>query len=308
MGQVLGHSVDKYVTGRMLQTSNARRWSSILAERWSHAAGELPPLTPRDTEVAVLLNGYSVVDRIGSGMRQITHGRPGTVWLCPSGIREEFINVEDPLDDVLHIFLPGRPFDETMLREFNIDSKRLQLRYEVVAEEFFINHVVRQIIQELSRESSAGRLLVETLGIALSAHLVHEYSAVDVRLLSARGMDKPLDVRRLSRVLDFVRNNLDSDLTVAQMASIACMSVAHFSRSFRLATGLPPHQFVSQQRLDLAKRRLATEDIQIGEVALCAGFSSQANFTRAFRRAVGVTPAQFRAHKVTRCGTSGGGR
>ena len=36
MGQVLGHSAGKYVTGRMLQTSADRRWSNLLVERWTH--------------------------------------------------------------------------------------------------------------------------------------------------------------------------------------------------------------------------------------------------------------------------------
>jgi AraC family transcriptional regulator len=103
MRQVLGHSIDKYVTGRMFETSSARRWSNLLVERWSHAQGELPSLTPRDTEVAVLLRGRTLVDRIGSGMRQVTHGRPGTVWLCPSGIKEEFINVAQPIEDCLQL-------------------------------------------------------------------------------------------------------------------------------------------------------------------------------------------------------------
>jgi AraC family transcriptional regulator len=298
MGQVLGHSVDKYVTGRMLQTSNARRWSNLLAERWSHAAGELPPLTPRDTEIAVLIDGNSLVDRIGSGMRQVTHGRPGTVWLCPSGIKEEFINVAEPLDDCLHIFLPGQPFDEMMLRDFDVDPRRIELRYEVVAHDAFIGYAASQILQELDSETATGRLLMETLGLALSAHLIHTYSATAVRAVPVRGADKPLDPRRLSRVMDFIRSRLDSDLTVTQMASVACMSAAHFARSFRLATGLPPHEFVSDQRLAVAKQRLLTKNIQISEIALAAGFSSQANFTRAFRKAVGVTPAQFRARKA----------
>jgi AraC family transcriptional regulator len=97
--------------------------------------------------------------------------------------------------------------------------------------------------------------------------------------------------------MDFVRSHLDSDLTVAQMAAVACMSAAHFARGFRLATGLPPHEFVSEQRLALAKQRLLSENVQIGEIALAAGFSSQANFTKAFRKAVGVTPAQFRVQR-----------
>jgi AraC family transcriptional regulator len=295
MPQVLGHSADKYVTGRMLQTSNARRWSNLLAERWSHEAGELPSLTPRDTEVAVLLTGNSVVDRIGSGMRQVTHGRPGTVWLCPTGITEEFINVEEPLQECLHIFLPGRPFDETVLRDLDIDPKRIELRYEAVAQDAFIGQVASQILGELDHETSSGRLLMEALGLALSAHLVHKYSAVDLRRSPPRNVDKPLDARRLARVMDFIRCHLDSDLTVTRLAEVACMSAAHFARSFRLATGMPPHEYVSHQRLELAKMRLVKDGVQIGEIAFAAGFSSQANFSRAFRKAVGLTPAQFRA-------------
>jgi AraC family transcriptional regulator len=297
MRQVLGHSADKYVTGRMLQTSNARRWSNLLAERWSHEAGELPSLTPRDTEVAVLLTGNSLVDRIGSGMRQVTHGRPGTVWLCPSGITEEFINVEESIAECLHIFLPGRPFDDAMLRDLDIDPKRVELRYEAVAQDVFIGQIAGQILNELDRETSSGRLLMEALGLALSAHLVHKYSAVDVRKSLPRNADKPLAARRLVRVVDFIRSNLDSDLTVTRLAEVACMSAAHFARSFRLATGLPPHEFVSLERLELAKMRLLKGDVQIGEIAFAAGFSSQANFTRAFRKAVGMTPAQFRAQR-----------
>lgn len=298
MGKVHGHSAEKYVTGKMRETSGERGWSNLLVERWSHAAGELPPLTPRDTEVAVLLNGHGLVDRIGSGMRQITHGRPGTVWLCPSGITEEFINVAEPIQDCLHIFLPGQPFEETMLRDLDVDPKRVELRYEAVAHDAFINQIASQILLELGHETSSGRLLMEALGLALSAHLVHKYSAADIRQQAARSADKPLDARRLARVVEFIRGNLDAELTVTQMASVACMSAAHFARSFRLATGSPPHAFVSHQRLALAKTRLLSEQSQIGEIALAAGFSSQANFARAFRKVVGVTPAQFRAQKA----------
>jgi AraC family transcriptional regulator len=228
----------------------------------------------------------------------VTHGQPGTVWLCPSGITEEFINVAEPIQDCLHIFLPGRPFEETMLRDLDIDPKRAELRYEAIAQDVFINQIASQVLLELGRESSSGRLLMEALGLALSAHLVHKYSAADIRRQAARRADRPLDARRLARVVDFIRSNLDTELTVTQMASVACMSAAHFARSFRLATGSPPHEFVSHQRLALAKMRLLGENTQIGEIALAAGFSSQANFARAFRKMVGVTPAQFRAQKA----------
>lgn len=290
---MLGHSVDKYVTGRLLDTSNGRRWSQLQAERWSHMPGELPSLTPHDTEIALLLRGRSFVDRIGSGQRQRTHGHRGTVWLCPAGIEEEYINISDPMIDCLHIFLPGRPFEETMLRDLDIDPARVELRYDVVPQDPFIEHVASRIIEEMDNESAAGRLVMESLGVALSAHLVNRYSAATIR--QKETADKPLDRRRLERVEDFIEGHLFDDFAVADLAAVACMSVAHFTRCFRAATGRTPYEYVSGRRLDLARHRLITEDTQIAEIAAATGFSSQANFTRAFRKVVGVTPAQLRA-------------
>ncbi|ULK98912.1 AraC family transcriptional regulator [Bradyrhizobium sp. I71] len=282
----------------MLQTSNERRWSHLLAERWSHDPGDLPAQLPRDTEIAILLRGNSVVDREGAGMRQRTFGRRGTVWLCPAGIREDFIRVENQMQECLHIFLPGHPFDDTMLRDLDIDPSGMSIRYESIDRDIFIEHVADRILGELEHETSTGRLLVESLGRALSAHLVHSYAATSVRLKQSHAVQKPLDAKRLSRVTEFIAAAVDRDFTVKDLASVACMSPAHFSRSFKAATGSAPHEYVSRQRLDLAKRLLSTSDRPLVDIAYAAGFSSQPNFNRAFRKAVGTTPSLYRAQKV----------
>jgi AraC family transcriptional regulator len=233
----LGNSVDKYVTGRMLQTSNDRRWSHLLAEIWSHEAGELPSQLPRDTEIAIQLRGHSLVDRRGAGMHQRTVGRKGTVWLCPAGISEDFINIENAMQECLHVFLPGKPFDETMLKDLDIDPSGISIRYEAIDRDPFIEYVADQILKEMEVESSTGRLLIERLGSALSAHLVHAYAATSVRVKQSIGAHKPLDPKRLSRVTDFINASVERDFTVNELASVACMSPAHFSRSFKAATG-----------------------------------------------------------------------
>lgn len=61
--ELQGHTAIKYVTGEPLETSSGRGWSNVLAERWNHEAGALPSLIPRETEVAVLLSGRSLVYR-----------------------------------------------------------------------------------------------------------------------------------------------------------------------------------------------------------------------------------------------------
>jgi AraC family transcriptional regulator len=294
----LGNSVDKYVTGRMLQTSNDRKWPHLLAEIWSHEAGELPSQLPRDTEIAIQLRGHSLVDRRGAGMRQRTLGRKGTVWLCPAGISEDFINIENPMQECLHIFLPGKPFDEAMLRDLEIDPSGISIRYEAIDRDPFIAYAADQILREIEAETSTGRLLIESLSGALSAHLVHTYSATAVRLKQFSGADKPLDLKRLTRVTEFINASVERAFTVNELASVACMSPAHFSRSFKAATGTAPHEYVSRARLDLAKRLLLTSDRLLVDIAYATGFSSQANFNRAFRKAVGTTPSAYRAQKL----------
>ncbi len=92
----------------------------------------------------------------------------------------------------------------------------------------------------------------------------------------------------------YIEANLDAAFTVAELAEVACLSPAHFARCFKAATGVPPHAYLSSQRLERAKRRLADDAEGIAEIALASGFSSQANFMRAFRRSVGVSPARYR--------------
>jgi AraC family transcriptional regulator len=103
-----------------------------------------------------------------------------------------------------------------------------------------------------------------------------------------------LDDRRLRRVLAYVEEHLADDITVADLANVACLSIFHFTRAFAGAMGVPPHRYVSQRRLESAKAMLATGRASLSEIALESRFSSQSSFTRAFRRATGMTPAEYR--------------
>ena len=88
MPRLVGHSKAKYITGTCLGSSRERAWSGLLAERWHHSEGDLGEVRPRETEVIVMLSGALRVRRRGDGRLQHHYAVPGTVWLCPAGIRE----------------------------------------------------------------------------------------------------------------------------------------------------------------------------------------------------------------------------
>ena len=96
----------------------------------------------------------------------------------------------------------------------------------------------------------------------------------------------------------FVTQHIERNFTVADLAGVACMSEAHFARSFKTTTGRSPHEFVSGIRLVLAKQMLADRRLPISDIALSVGFSSQSNFSRAFRDAMGTTPRDWRANSA----------
>lgn len=99
--------------------------------------------------------------------------------------------------------------------------------------------------------------------------------------------------RRLARIVEHVRTNLDKPLSVAVLSKMAEMSQSHFSKLFKLSTGLAPHQFVLQERINRAKELLLQVNAKIVDIALGVGFENQAHFTTVFGNLVGMTPRQF---------------
>ena len=110
-----------------------------------------------------------------------------------------------------------------------------------------------------------------------------------------RGRDDALPRGRLRAVVEYIEEYLDASPSLEQMAAVARLSSYHFSRQFKAATGLPPHQYVIARRVERAKQLLqAGRDLSLAEVAARAGFSDQSQFSHHFKRLVGVTPGQFR--------------
>ena len=84
-------------------------------------------------------------------------------------------------------------------------------------------------------------------------------------------------------------------ITLAELAAIAHMSPSYFSRLFKQSTGLSPHQYVIQDRVDRAKQLLLRRELSIAEISYCLGFTHQSHFSHHFKRLVGSSPKVFLA-------------
>jgi len=107
----------------------------------------------------------------------------------------------------------------------------------------------------------------------------------------------PSSENSLSRAMQFIAANLSGDLDVDALARVAGLSRAHFSRSFAAMSGLPPAQYVLQERMRrAAKLLLANREVPVKEIAALSGVSDHNYFTKVFRRTYGITPSEFRTN------------
>jgi len=135
----------------------------------------------------------------------------------------------------------------------------------------------------------SGRLFADSLATALAARLV----ALETKI-TGESPARALPAWRLRRVVEFIEANLDRDLTLAELATVAGFSPSHFKPLFRAAVGMPAHRFVLERRVERARDRLLHTEHSITEIALETGFAHPSHLARWMRRILGTTPSALR--------------
>ena len=101
---------------------------------------------------------------------------------------------------------------------------------------------------------------------------------------------------RMLRVLVHIQQRLDEELSLEEMAGVACFSPYHFHRIFRGMVGESVQGHVRRLRLERAANRLKHAELSVTKIALEAGYETPAAFTRAFKAMTGLAPAAFRSY------------
>jgi AraC family transcriptional regulator len=286
----------KYFEAGLLRSSAGRGWVGVAAELRNHASGLIADRkTAVDTELAIAVGGSpeSVIRRKSGKNLDECAAAPGTVWVCPAGIQEELIEASALTSHILHVYLPKKTIEDLTDDSLRGADAFEYVRYANGYPDTLIAQCGLAIAQELHQQTSTGRILVESIANTIAARLVHSNTgrAPDGAFAAARS---GLDTRRLLRVLEAVDADLEGDLSIAHLASVACLSPFHFARAFKTSMGMSPHQYVSARRLHHARDLVVAGTSTLSQIAASLGFSSQANFNRAFKAATGVTPTAYK--------------
>lgn len=144
--------------------------------------------------------------------------------------------------------------------------------------------------REIEHDREAAKASLATASTILQSEIERYSGAKRCRTAGLAGW-------QIARVRSFIDKNLHRTIHTQDLSMVARRSPAHFSRSFKLTFGEPPHAYVIKRRLEKACHLMITGSAPLSEIALSVGFSDQAHLCRLFRQAFGQSPASWRRER-----------
>ena len=268
----------------LLSSANSK-WDGLLIEIYQIPKfGPTPRHCYRDRHVVSVQRAGVIQSHEDESPR---YWYPGSVWICP---------VRAP--QTSYTFLDARftivMLDPAFVRQaigdaVNADSMEILSRGVPFRDEQ-LDHLLRAAEIEIESGLPGGRLFLESLGTALSAHLLTHHAT---KRVTPRQCRNTMPQYLLRRTIDFIQENLGKNISLADLSAGVQMSKYHFCHLFKRSTGLSPHQYVKRERVQRARQLLAEHRLSLVEIANELGFSDQSHFTRTFHTVVGVTPSQY---------------
>ncbi len=173
----------------------------------------------------------------------------------------------------------------------SVDADRVDIMPQVKIRDPLIQQIALALKTELASGGVDSCLCAESMATALSAHLLRRYST---KQLVIRDYTGGLPRHKLREAIAYINDHLAQKLSLAEIATVVQMSPYYFASLFKQSTGLAPHQYVTQCRIERAKQLLKRRELTIIEICQQVGFQSQSHFTRVFRQHTATTPKAYR--------------
>ena len=99
--------------------------------------------------------------------------------------------------------------------------------------------------------------------------------------------------RRLYFAKDYIDARYMNNVSLSELAGVACLNPAYFLRQWKKYFGGTPHRYLMQKRVSVAAELLATTHHSVTEICYCVGYEDISSFIKLFRRQYQITPEKY---------------
>lgn len=213
--------------------------------------------------------------------------RPGVLIVIPEGSSSRW-DIPKPVD-VVQLYLPHATL--TRVADEADTATPIDLLERTAHPDPITSRLLLSAADVLEGNEALDTLFRQQLTDLLATRLLAAHTGSPNTIRPARGGLAP---KMLLRAIERLRSESDADVSLAALASDAGLSRFHFCRAFKDSTGLSPHAWLRQHRLEQAMNMLRDSDASVVSVAAALGYSSQTAFAAAFRKLTGETPSDWR--------------
>jgi AraC family transcriptional regulator len=284
---------EPFLDRRPTLSSSPVQWGGIALERYAVPALFIPRHEHTNAFLHLVLR-ESVKYEVNTRSRVLRLiSRPGTIFLLPRGTVDE-VNWAGPTH---RIAVAINPRLLTHVLEETAHESDIELTEHWDLIDRHISALLVEMSADLEEGSPAGAIYGESLANTLAVYLLRRYAVRRITPVVYKG---GLPGNRLRRVLDYIAENLETNISLSKLAAIAEMSPHYFSELFKQSTGRSPHKYILLQRIERAKQHLRDPNRSIIDVGLEAGFQNPSHFARMFRQVAGTTPSRFRGDVLSK--------
>ena len=221
--------------------------------------------------------------------RSVENGtaRPGVITIIPAGSTSRW-DIHQPIN-VVHLYLPQATL-ERVASEADAAGPR-NLLERTAASDLITSRLLMSAADVLEGNAALDILFRQQMTDLLATRLLSAHAGAPARVQPVIGGLSPAT---LLRSIERLRSESDTDVSLGALAADAGLSRFHFCRAFKESTGLSPHAWLRQHRLEQAMNMLREPDVSVVSVAAALGYASQTAFAAAFRRLTGETPSDWR--------------
>lgn len=270
-------------------SSHQLGWDGIKAQYHRQPAWEIPDSCSLHHVIVVShFEQPTKIERVLDGRTQREQAFAGDIAIIPANVQHKLL--WDREGDFTLLFLEPTYVAE-IAYESIISVDHVEILPHFTTSDPLIYQIGLLLKSELESNGLCSRLYVDSLATTLAVNLLRRYSA---QKSTVRNITGGLPKSKLWQAIEYIRENLNEDLSLTQISALLQISPNYFTTLFKQSTGLSACQYVILCRIEKAKRLLTKLDFSLVEVSQQVGFQSQSHFINTFRKQTGMTPKMYR--------------